>query len=320
MDSARRIPAAVVLSVLAAFSPCAFALNPALDIFQYTHKAWTVREGFFKGSWITAIAQTPDGYLWLGTELGIVRFDGVRFVQWEPPSGEHLPSNQIRKLLVSRDGRVWIGTRQGLASWKDGKVNQHPELDGQAVGRLLEDHEGTVWVGSWGVPTGRLCAIQNDTVHCYGQDGVLGRGVWGLHEDTKRNLWVGVSDGLWRWIPGPSRFYPMPGESDAIRAFIENDNHELLISTRKGIKRFVDGKTEAYPPLENISGSRGESMLRDRDGGLWISTSDRGLIHVHQSRADVFAHNDGLSDDEADRKSTRLNSSHSGESRMPSSA
>ena len=84
MESARTKQAAVVLSVLAALCPCAFALNPSLDINQYAHKAWTVREGFFKGA-IYAIAQTPDGYLWLGTEFGLVRFDGVRSVPWQPP-------------------------------------------------------------------------------------------------------------------------------------------------------------------------------------------------------------------------------------------
>ena len=77
MDSARRKQAAIVLCVLAALCPCAFALNPSLDISQYAHKAWTIREGFFKGM-ISSIAQTPDGYLWLGTEFGLLRFDGIQ--------------------------------------------------------------------------------------------------------------------------------------------------------------------------------------------------------------------------------------------------
>ena len=66
-----------MLSVLTALCPGAFGLNPALDINQYEHKAWTVREGFFKGA-IYAIAQTPHGYLWLSTALGLERFDGIR--------------------------------------------------------------------------------------------------------------------------------------------------------------------------------------------------------------------------------------------------
>ena len=111
---------------------CAFALDPSLDISQYAHTAWKVREGFSKG-YITSIAQTPDGYLWLGTEFGLLRFDGVRAVPWQPPAGQHLPSSYIRSLLAARDGTLWIGTLKGLASWKDGKLTQYPELAGQSV-------------------------------------------------------------------------------------------------------------------------------------------------------------------------------------------
>src|SRR6202795_2756017 len=96
--------AVIALGILLACCPCAFALNPSLDINQYAHNAWTVRDGFFKGS-ITSIAQTPDGYLWLGTEFGLQRFDGVRSVPWQPPPGvgENLPSGLIFPLLAARD-------------------------------------------------------------------------------------------------------------------------------------------------------------------------------------------------------------------------
>ena len=70
---------AYVTIILLASCPCASALNPSYDINQYAHTAWTIREGFFKGA-ISSIAQTPDGYLWLGTEFGLPRFDGVRSV------------------------------------------------------------------------------------------------------------------------------------------------------------------------------------------------------------------------------------------------
>src|SRR5271170_5059353 len=111
--------AGIAFGILLACCPCAVALNPSLDINQYAHTAWTIREGFFKGV-IYAIAQTPDGYLWLGTEFGLLRFDGVRSVSWQPPTGGPLPSGRIRSLLAARDGTLWIGTEEGLASWKDG--------------------------------------------------------------------------------------------------------------------------------------------------------------------------------------------------------
>src|SRR5215467_10645461 len=156
----------VLTSILLSACPCAFALNPSLDINQYAHTAWTVREGFFKSA-ITSIAQTPDGYLWLGTEFGLLRFDGVRTVQWPPPEGERLPNSFIRGLFVARDGRLWIGTDEGLASWKDGKLTQHRELAGQSVGALIEDREGTVWAGGYAVPAARLCAIRSSGTQCY---------------------------------------------------------------------------------------------------------------------------------------------------------
>src|SRR5262245_57713520 len=85
----------------------AFALDPKLDVSQYAHTAWKVRDGFFKSS-VYPIAQTADGYLWLGSESGLLRFDGVRTVPWQPPPDQHLPSNFIFNLLAARDGTLWI--------------------------------------------------------------------------------------------------------------------------------------------------------------------------------------------------------------------
>src|SRR6266566_7332603 len=192
--------------ILLATCPCAMALDPSLDVSQYAHTAWKIRDGFAKGS-ILSIAQTPDGYLWLGTAFGLSRFDGVRNVPWQPPPDQHLPSTLITRLLPARDATLWIGTSKGLASWKGGKLTQYPELAGQYLRVLLEDREGTVWAGGFGVPTGRLCAIQNGGVHCDGEN------VSSLYEDSKGTLWAGVKDGVWRWKPGPSKFYSLPGEA-----------------------------------------------------------------------------------------------------------
>ena len=95
----------------------AFALNPALDVSQCAHKSWKVRDGAFKGA-IYAIAQTPDGYLWLGTEFGLVRFDGVRAVAWQPSGDQALTAGPMHALLAARDGTLWIGADTGLASWR----------------------------------------------------------------------------------------------------------------------------------------------------------------------------------------------------------
>jgi signal transduction histidine kinase/ligand-binding sensor domain-containing protein len=276
--------------------PCASALNPSLAINQYAHTAWTVREGFFKGT-IQAIAQTPDGYLWLGTEFGLLRFDGVRRVPWQPPAGELLPGDNIRSLLAARDGRLWIGASEGLASWKNGKLTLYPQLAGQRVFALLEDSQGEVWAGADAIPTGRLCAFNGAGTRCYGEDGSLGRGVTSLYEDGHSNLWVGAATGLWQWTPGRPQHFPMQPSAAEINAMTEGDNSALLIARAGGIEQLAGGKAEAYPLPDAARQFNAYRMLRDRDGGLWIGTADRGLMHVHHGRTDLFTRSDGLSGD-----------------------
>jgi len=284
----------VLAGLLQLCCPEAFALDPTLDVSQYSHTAWRNRDGFAKGI-VNSIAQTPDGYLWLGTEFGLLRFDGNKAVPWQPPQGQGLASNYIRALLTDRNGTLWIGTDKGLASWMDGKLTYYPELADLIVLRLLEDRQGTVWAGAYGVPAGRLCAVQKTGVQCYGGDGSLGSFVISLFEDVKGNLWAGVRDGLWRWKPGPPKFYPLPGEPDGILALTEDADGALLVGWNGGVYKIVDGKTEVYPVPGTKRGFRILSQLRDRDGGLWIGTKNRGLLHVHRGRTDVFWLPDGLS-------------------------
>src|SRR5215475_3788971 len=167
MGPRRTLRLALAVMLLAGW---AFALDPKLDISQYAHTSWKIRDGFTSG-YTLSITQTPDGYLWLGTELGLVRFDGVRAVPWQPPAGQQLPSNNIRNLLATRDGTLWIGTYKGLASWKNGQLTTYSELSGKIIASLLQDREGTIWVGTVEPPSAaRLCAIRVDGVQCEGGD------------------------------------------------------------------------------------------------------------------------------------------------------
>ena len=285
-------------------TPPVLALNPSLDIGQYGHTAWTARDGFSAGT-IFAMAQTPDGYLWLGSEFGLFRFDGVSNVPWQPPAGQQLPAAPY-SLLVARDGTLWIGTFAGLVSWSGGKLTQYPEIGKQFVTSLLEDHEGTVWAGilggSPGTLTGRLCAIRNARARCHGEDGAFGSFVWSLGEDSSGTLWAGAESGLWRWKPGPPRRYPTPGMR--IGDLSKTDDGQVLVGISSGgLKQVVGNKIESYPirgamnpnallPDHDVDSNK---LLRDRDGGLWIGTHDRGLIHVHHGRTDAFTKSDGLS-------------------------
>ena len=288
------VPAMVLACLVLACFQSAFALDPALDVSQYAHMAWKVSDGFAKSE-ITSIAQTPDGYLWLGTELGLYHFDGVNNLLWHPPAGQELPSNWIFSLFTARDGTLWIGTAQGLASWKDGKLTQHPDLAKYYVLNILEDRQGTIWASGITINTGRLCAIQSSGVQCAGDDGAIGRGAFGLYEDSKGNLWAGVKNGLYRWNPGPPTYYPLAGESDGIQTFSEDTDGTLLVGWRGTIQRFTDGKMDTYQLLGSTRQVHARRILRDRQGGVWIGTVDHGLIHIHQGKADTFATTDGLS-------------------------
>ncbi len=288
-----------MLSILSAASRCVLALNPSLDVDQYAHKAWTIREGFFKST-INSIAQAPDGYLWLATEFGLLRFDGVRAEPWTPPAGEALPSSSIYTLLVTRDGTLWIGTYEGLASWNGAKLTRYPELDGQLVGSLLEGRDGTVWVGSLGVPNGRVCAVRRGATQCHGQDGSFGQVVRSFVEDGAGNLWVGAGErGIWLWKPGPSKIYPAPPSTPPldIRDLNRTDRGQILLATNHGLWQLSEGRLKPYsiPGVPRLTGLR--CMYRDRDGGLWIGATDRGILYVHQGRTDAFFRPGGLSGD-----------------------
>ena len=281
----------IVVCLLAA-CPCARGLDPALDVSQYAHTAWRVREGFTQGG-ITSIVQTPDGYLWLGTQFGLYRFDGVRAVPWQPPAGEQLPSNNVIALLVAHDGTLWISTLNGLASWKDGRLTQYPEVSGRILGPLLQDREGTVWVGA--ASPGRLCAVQGGKVQCYGA-GSLGQGVWVLYEDHRGNLWAGAETGVWRWAPGTPERYAFGGGKVFPSGLTEDDYGTLLVARDGGLIQLVGGKIQNYA-LPRVTGQfRPARFFRTSDGSLWI-TSFQGLLHLHRGRADTFRAADGLSGD-----------------------
>ena len=188
----------------------ALALSPSLQVSQYAHYAWTVRDGFSLGN-VYAMAQTPDGYLWLGTEFGLFRFDGVRFLPWQPPAGQQLPEKNINSLLVTRDGSLWIGTFGGLVILRDGRLARPPAFHDKFVSSLFEDREGTVWAASLD-RVGVLCAIRSGGAQCSGEDGAFGRAVWTMYEDGSGTLWAGAESGVWRLRPGPPQRFGTPAE------------------------------------------------------------------------------------------------------------
>src|SRR5712671_2222304 len=132
--------------------PCSagYAQHPPLTLAQFEHKAWTIRDG--APAYVSAIAQTADGFLWLGTSTGLYRFDGVRFEQFTGPPGQSLPSTNVSTLLALPDGTLWIGYRFGGASLLAGnRVANYGEregLPGGTVERFARDSTGVIWAAA----------------------------------------------------------------------------------------------------------------------------------------------------------------------------
>src|SRR5580704_14893597 len=106
-------------------APSLFAVNPNLSLDQYLHTSWTQEEGSPLPP-VHALAQTADGYLWLGTTSGLIRFDGMRFTAWSPISGPQLPNPNINCLRPSAQGGLWVGTATGAVCRVDrGRVTRY---------------------------------------------------------------------------------------------------------------------------------------------------------------------------------------------------
>ncbi|MBV8674381.1 MAG: hypothetical protein JOZ33_13185, partial [Acidobacteriaceae bacterium] len=303
--------AAVLFGVLLGCSACASALNPSLEISQYAHTSWTFRDGFATGN-IFSMAQTPDGYFWLGGEFGLFRFDGVRAVPWQPPAGQELPEKFAFLLASTPDGTLWIGTFSGLASWDGIKLTRRPEFADRFVQSLFVDHQGTVWAGTRGGVRSyaRLCAIRRGSSKCFGDDGSLGKTIWTISEDRSGVLWIGTDSGICGWKPGlPWRQVRQPR---AVSGVAETEDGHILASTFEGgliqLEDRIGALPTPYPLAPPIGWTRPlaghelntNKLLRDRNGGLWIGTMENGLVHFYSGRTDVFTKSQGLSGDIVD--------------------
>jgi len=299
MSRTKRALWLTALSVLTGgcWSPRLLALDPALDISQYGHSVWTSSNGFSPGA-VYAIAQTADGYLWLGTQSGVFRFDGMRTTPLPPQSSRALADAAVGYLLPSRDGALWIGTLDGLVTWKNGRLTEQPMIGRRRINALLQDRDGTIWVGTaLGGQNGRLCSISGDRTQCYGDDGSLGGAVESLYEDKDGSLWVGGANGLWRWKPGPPvRYLETPVLER--QSLAQGDHGAGLMIAMGNLRQLVGTKAEDYPLPGLPSSLTALRVLRDRNGGLWIGTDTSGLIRAYQGRISTFTQKDGLTSDQ----------------------
>jgi ligand-binding sensor domain-containing protein len=140
----------VLLLTLLAAARIACAVDLDRTIAQFYHTAWTIEDGAPSG--IQSLAQTKDGYLWLGTYSGLFRFDGVRFQRYQPERGDPFPTQEISHLLATPDGGLWISFRPyGAAFLKNGRGQTYGEREGlppSGINELALDREGALWAGA----------------------------------------------------------------------------------------------------------------------------------------------------------------------------
>ena len=292
----------------------AVALDPGKQLTQYAHAAWRTRDGSFSGVPQVAV-QTADGYLWIGTNLGLVRFDGVRFMRWNPPAVEHLLDPRIFSLLAARDGSLWVGTGYSVSHWSHGQLINYSEVSGR-IEALAEDAKGAVWLARTQITddTGPICRIDSAGVKCYGEhDGLPGFFPMFLAGSGGEDLWVG---GYWargyselgRWRPGSTLVDARRGDKhlegvSALKAVRAGPAGSLWVAIQDPqlplrLDHLQAGHwtTRAFPDIP-IKNSDVTALFVDRDNSLWIGTAYDGLFRVRDGVPEHFGNTDGLSSD-----------------------
>jgi signal transduction histidine kinase/ligand-binding sensor domain-containing protein len=302
----------LLFTALLAATRSAVAVNPEVQISQYSHTAWRLQDGVLP-TFPQARAQTIDGYFWIGTTSGLLRFDGVRFVPWKPKPKQNLPVAVVTSLLADPDGSLWIGTARGLSHMVGGNLINFPDTVGY-VESILQDASGNVWFTrakfSHDDNGGGLCEVQGLHTRCFGaKDGMPFRYAGALAQDATGFFWIGSDVGLVRWKPGSNAVsYSPPGLKAAqgqqgVEVLVPGVDGSMwvgmsLTGPGLGLQNLKEGKWQpiTLPGLDSSKLSVSSTLL-DSSGSLWIGTGEQGLYRVHGGKVDHFGIADGLSGD-----------------------
>jgi signal transduction histidine kinase/ligand-binding sensor domain-containing protein len=290
-----------------------WAVNPNKQIFEYAHTSWRTQDGALGGSPIV-VTQTSDGYLWIGTNVGLVRFDGVHFTSLSLPTGERLPDPRVFSLLGAHDGSLWIGTGYSLSHWRAGHLANFPQLSGR-IESIVEDSDDAVWLVRTQVTDGMgpVCRIKDERTKCFGaSDGIPFASALQVANASSGGLWVVGYTELCHWTPRSCTSYfskaPQRPETFASLKAIATgkDGSVWAAIDRAGpvlqLERFENGTwtSRTFSGI-TVNSSDVTTLFVDRDDALWVGTAHSGIFRVRKNQVDHFGSLDGLSSDTVGR-------------------
>lgn len=285
------------LLLLVASAGMVFGLDPNRTLTQYVHRIWQVQQGLPESS-IYAILQSRDGYLWLGTQTGLVRFDGVRFTSLESiyPAA---PSNVwIRGIAQDASGALWIGTNEsGAFRIHDGEITRYSEKDGlpsDTVQCVVAASNGDVWIctikGLARFSNGKLTAFRTT-------DGLATNTLRAAAIDREGKVWVGgESSHLNVWNGKSFEAVPLLSlQSDAgVRAILPSHDGAMWIGTTQGLLILNNGQERMLTTKDGLADNWILSLTQSDDGSVWIATRS-GFSRWRDGEVDSFRPQDGLS-------------------------
>ena len=252
---------------------------------QYTYRAWTVEEGLPQVS-VNAIAQTPDGYLWLGTNGGLVRFDGVRFKVYNTANTPAIKSNRINALEVDKKGRLWIGA-EGYVMWRiDGLFQALKTPGAQEITLFFEDHDGSMWVAVEDILRHFDTELGYRDVHTFEDPNTI----LSIYRDGMGHLWVGTHFHLYQLVEGelvPDR--PLGGVmvEEKVHAITSTSLQVYWVGTPQKLLHIEKGHVGAVLEEDTYNTPIQDILLVDRKGNLWAQTN-QGLYLIEKT-GDAFA-------------------------------
>lgn len=287
---------AVLLCLLAVTArPRAETPPPPRKVFGvYQQTVWRDTDGLPHNS-VYAISQTPEGYLWLGTAEGLVRFDGVRFTVFDRTNTLELKDAQILTLLNDREGNLWIGTGRGVVRYGNGRFTRFDTRDGLTndyVTALVQDKAGALWIGTDG---GGISMWNGERFRTYGTaEGLPDLHVWTLALTADGNVCAGTNAGLAELHEG--RFFTRTTQdglpADQVHALYLDRAGSLWIGTEEGLCVLRGARIETVLPHTRV-----RTLMEDAEDNLWVGTLGGGIVRRNAGTLSVYRAQEGLTSD-----------------------